>query len=247
MAGAPNWQPPQAAVAPDAAQLAELRRRNQLLDDDNRQLQTQLAQREQRLQVAEEELTLTRDQLADATSRLQQSRMAENQARQQFQGLKASTQFRGGASLQANTNLKAQAERLNVGNLTARYVDDVIRIPIPADQLFQPGTAQLQPQAANLLAPVAQAIRSQLPRQRVGIEGYTDNTPLYGGQFSNGHQLAAAQTLGVMEILSRRGGLPAEQLFTMAMGPAGAGGDPATAAGRQASRHVDIVIYPETF
>lgn len=247
MGNSASWQPPQAAAAPFDAQIAELQRRNQLLDNDNRLLQTQIAQKEQRLQVSQEELALMRDQLADATQQLQESRLAESQSQKQFQGLKASTQFRGGATVRANTNLKSMVERLNVGNLPVRYTDDVIRITIPADQLFQPGTAQLQSQAAGILVPVADAIRAHLPRQRVGIEGYTDDRPLYGGQFTNGHQLAAAQTLGVMEILSRRGELPAEQLFTMAMGPSGGGQDQATPAERAASRRIEIAIYPETY
>lgn len=247
MANSSRWPSQPAAVAPNDAQIAELQRRNQLLDNDNRLLQTQIAQKEQRLQVSQEELGLMREQLADATQQLQESRLAAKQAEKQFQGLKASTQLRGGATVRANTNLKAMAERLHVGNLPVRYVDDVIRITVPADQLFQTGTAQLQSQAASILTPVAEAIRAQLPRQRVGIEGYTDRSPLYGGQFSNGHQLAAAQTLGVMDILTRRGGLPTEQLFTMAMGPGGSGQDQSTAGERAASRRIEIVIYPEKF
>ena len=69
-AGAP------ATVDPASARVAELSRRVQLLDDNNRQLHTQLAQSEQKSQVFKDESDLLRKQLADVSEQFQQSMLA---------------------------------------------------------------------------------------------------------------------------------------------------------------------------
>src|SRR6056297_1640511 len=72
------WQPPNPGGGLTAvqAQVSELNRRVQLLDDNNRQLTTQLAQREQQAQVYREELKLVRSQLADTASQYEAARIA---------------------------------------------------------------------------------------------------------------------------------------------------------------------------
>ncbi|MGV3483783.1 MAG: OmpA family protein [Planctomycetaceae bacterium] len=247
-AGTP-WQPSGVATAidPTQAQLAELNRRVRLLDDNNRQLHTQLAQSEQQSQVYRDELNLVRQQLADTTNRLDSTAIAASEAKDRLQGLQASTQLRGGATIRANTNLQQIASQMNLGGLTIIPDGDTIRIIVPSDQMFQPGSAVLQASAAPILDNLAAQIRTALPRQRIAIEGYTDNAPLYGGQFGTSHQLTSAQVSSVVEMLTRRGGLPESQLFTIAQGsnhPRAANED---AAGRAANRRIEFVIYPETF
>jgi flagellar motor protein MotB len=131
--------------------------------------------------------------------------------------------------------------------LTAEQDGEVIRIVVPADRLFQPGTAQLQPQAAATLDPIAGQLRSVFSRQRIGIEGYTDNAPLYGGTAATPHQLASAQTAAVLDLLTRRSGMPPQQLFTVAQGANNPRQSNDTAAGRAANRRIELVIYPDTF
>lgn len=248
MAGPTPWQTAQpAGVAPQDAQLAELQRRVQHLDDNNRQLHTQIAQAEQQSQVYRDELSLVRQQLAETAGQLEQTRMAASNAEQQFRGLKASTQFRGGATITANTNLQAMAQGLNLGGMAVIPDGDKLRIVLPADQLFQLNTANPQAQSVSLVDPVAAAIRTRFPRQRIGVEGHTDGSPLYGGQFRTPQQLSAAQAVAVLEMLSVRGSLPQQQLFTSAMGAASPRYDNSTAAGRAANRRVEIVIYPDAF
>ncbi len=248
MAGSTPWQTaPPPGVAPQEAQLTELQRRVQHLDDNNRQLHTQVAQAEQQVQVYREELSLVRQQLAETAGQLEQTRLAASNAEQQFRGLKASTQFRGGATIQANTNLQTMAQGLDLGGLAIIPDGDKLRIVLPADQIFQLNTANPQAQSVNLVDPVAAAIRTRFPRQRIGVEGHTDGSPMYGGQFRTPQQLSAAQAVAVLEMLSVRGSLPPQQLFTMAMGEANPRYDNSTAAGRAANRRVEIVIFPDTF
>ena len=235
------------SVDPNEARMAELNRRVQLLDDNNRQLHTQLAQSEQQSQVYRDELNLVRKQLSDTNSKLESSVIAAKEAESQVRGFQASAQMRGGATIKANTDLRQMANRLNLGGIQVEPHGEVIRIILPADQMFQPGTTQLMPQAASILDPVAAQLRSVFPRQRIGIEGYTDNGQLYGGQVATSHQLAVGQSASVLELLTRRAGLPPQQLFTVAQGANNPRQSNQTAAGRAANRRIEIVVYPETF
>jgi flagellar motor protein MotB len=225
--------------------MAELSRRVQLLDDNNRQLHTQLAQSAQQAQVYRDESDLLRNQLGEVSQRLESTTVAARDAETRVRGMQASTQLRGNATIQANTNLTQLAGRLNLGGVPVLQDGDVIRIIVPADQLFQPGTAQLQAQATAILDPVAAQLRSVFPRQRIGIEGYTDNAQVYGGAAANGHQLASAQAAAVLDVLTRRAGMPAGQLFTVAQGANNPRQSNDTAAGRAANRRIELVIYPD--
>jgi chemotaxis protein MotB len=248
--GSSPWQSNSAVAAAadaSAAQIAELNRRVRLLDDNNRQLHTQLAQSEQQSQVYRDELNLVRQQLSDTANKLDSAMLAANDAAQKFQGLQASTQSRGGATLRANTNLSQLAAQVAATGLTVLPDGDTLRIILPADQLFQPGSATLEPTSAAVLDAVAAQVRAVLPRQKIAIEGYTDNAPMYGGKFSSSHQLAAAQANSVLEILTRRAGMPEAQFFTIAQGTNHPRADNNSPQGRAQNRRIELVVYPDTF
>lgn len=243
-----NWSPPQtAAVNQTEARIAELSRRVQLLDDDNRQLHTQLAQSEQQAQVYRDESDLLRKQLGEMSQRAQATAIAAREAETRVRGMQASSQLRGSASISANTDLTQLASRLNLGGIPVVPDGNVLRIVIPADQLFNPGTGQLLPQAAATLDPIAAQLRSVFPQNRIGIEGYTDNAPIYGGTAATSHQLAAAQASAVLDLLNRRSGMPVQQLFTVAQGANNPRQSNDTAAGRAANRRIELVVYPDNY
>ena len=248
--GAAAWQvPPGASVAvsPTDAQISELSRRVQLLDDNNRQLHTQLAQSEQKTQVYKDESDLLRKQLSDVSQQLELTRLAANDAESRVRGMQASTQLRGGTTITPNTGLSQQASRLNLSGVPVEQDGEVIRIVVPSDQLFQPGTAQMQPQAVRTMDPIASQLQTVFPSQRIGIEAYTDNTPIYGGTVATSHQLTSAQAAAVLDLLTRRSGIPPQQLFTVAQGANHPRQSNDSPAGRAANRRVEIVIYPDTF
>ena len=236
------------------ARLAELERRAKLLDDNNRQLTTQLAQSQQQMQLFKERSDLMQRQLQDVNNQLQQSRMASVQSSQQMRGLADRVQVdqslqerRGGAKLTANTSGKIVSEPLRDLGYAVENEGSVVRLRIPADQLFQPGTSQLTPSASGILDRVAEAFKRNYARQRIAIEGHTDNSPLYGGTFSTSHQLAAAQSNAVLEHLTRRNQMPVSQLFTLNHGDNYPIADNQSPANRANNRRIEFVIYTETF
>ncbi len=243
-----NWNNPQAvAVSQTDARVAELSRRVQLLDDDNRQLHTQLAQSEQQAQVFRDESELLRQQLGEMSQRAESTAIAARDAESRVRGMQASSQIRGGASISANTNMTQMAARMNLGGIPVVQDGNFVRIVVPADQLFRPGTAQLLPQAAATLDPIAAQLRTVFPEQRIGIEGYTDNAPIYGGTAATSHQLAAAQASAVLDLMTRRSGMPVQQLFTVAQGANNPRQSNETAAGRAANRRIELVVYPDNY
>lgn len=243
----PNWQVPQtAAVNPADAQIAELNRRIQLLDDNNSQLHIQLAQSEQQTQVYRDESEVLRKQLADMSQRLESTTLAARNAEQRVKGMQASSQLRGNATIVPNTNLSQLAGQLNTGGLPVLQDGDVIRIVIPADRLFQQGSPQLIPTASQVLDPIASQLLTVFPRQRIAIEGHTDTSELYGGSVATSHQLTSAQSGAILEVLTRRNGMPIQQLFTVAQGASVPRQSNDTPAGRAANRRIELVIYPDT-
>ncbi len=228
-------------------QLMEFQRRVQQLDDNNRQLTAQLAQTQQQLQAFRERGDLMAKQLQDATSQNKQLLASSQQIASQAQGMQASMNMRGGARLTANNSVANSAAGLQVAGARVVPDGDLIRVRIPADQLFAPGTAQPNPAGAAVLDQVANALLRQFPRQRVGLEGHTDTAQPYGGIFATPYQLAGGQAQAVMDQLVRRNGVPMQQLFVIAHGPNHPVADNQSPAGRSENRRIEIVIYPETF
>ena len=236
------------------AQLAELERRSKLLDENNRQLTTQLAQSQQQMQLFKERSDLMQRQLVDVNNQLQQSRIASVQSSQQFRAMEervkvepASPERRGGARLTANTSSKIGGESLRELGYSVENDGSVVRLRVPADQLFQPGTAQLSPSATGILDRISDAFKRGYGRQRIAIEGHTDNAPLYGGNFSTNHQLASAQSNAILEHFTRRNQMPISQLFTLSQGDNYPIADNQSPINRASNRRIEFVIYPETF
>ena len=228
-------------------QLIEFQRRVQQLDDNNRQLTTQLAQAQQQVQAFRERSDLLAKQLQDTTAQNKQLLAATQQIANQARGMQASMSRRGGARLTANNSFTGNTTNLQISGARVIPEGNVIRIRVSADQLFAPGTAQLNPTAASILDQVANAITQRYPRQRVAIEGHTDAGQQYGGRYATPYQLAGAQAQAVMDQLARRNGLPSQQLFVVAHGPNHPIADNRSPAGRAENRRIEFVVYPETF
>ena len=278
-----TWgQPGGATVAAGEARLAELSRRVQLLDDNNRQLHIQLAQSEQTARVHQDEADLLRQQLGEMNTQLQSVAIAARQSAVQsaVQSQMAASNIAGGDGsgfgnggglgrqasatlpprqpppavpqtmpqaaapspppMRANTNLSQNASRLRVG-FPVETEGNVVRIVVPADQLFTPGSAQFHSQAAPILDPIAAQLRSLFPGHRIGIEGYTDQS---GSPPARSHELTAAQASAVLNQMSTRGGIAPGQLFTVAQGSNNPRANNVTPAGRAANRRIEIVVYP---
>ena len=255
--------------------LAELRRRALELDANNRDLHSQLAQTQQENRLFEDQTRLLKQQLDDTVARLNQARQAHQQAAGQIAQLQNEAQRhhqttqqqiqtarqeanqriaqmesvltrRGGAKIQANSSVQRNLAPVRIAGLNVRQDGDVIRIDLPADQIFEPGSATLQSGAAAVVEQVADAVRQHYPRQVIGIEAHTDPNSVQGSSWSSNHQLSAAQATAVFEQLTKRHQFGVQQLFVLGHGanyPVASNG---TSEGQRRNRRVEVVIYPET-
>jgi flagellar motor protein MotB len=228
------------------AQLQELNRRNTLLDANNNDLHRQLAQSQQQAQLLNQQLDLIRKQLQETTALAKDAEAARQDAEKKFQAQLASTRQRGGATITANNSLTGELKKIELPGVQVRSEGDVIRIELPADQLFQRNTAQFTAASGPLLAQVAAAVRAHYPRQKIVIEAHTDSAPIGGGAMSSKHRLTAAQAMAVFDQLGGASGVPQRQLTAMAHGDNHPLASNATPAGQEKNRRIEIVVYPET-
>lgn len=248
--------------------LADLRRRAMELDANNRDLHTQLAQSQQQNRLHEDQLNLIKQQLNDTAQRLaesmrtqaelarqmqsirqdadQQIEMAHQHARNKVAAVETTLRRRGGATIRANSSVHQKLATIQIAGVNVRQDGDVVRIELPSDQVFQPGTATLQPNGAQLIDRVASAIHQHYARQKIGIESHTDSRPPSGGGWRSNHQLSAAQAMAVFEQFTTRQQFTPQQLFVLGHGPNYPIASNGTPGGQQRNRRVEIVIYPET-
>ncbi|QDU27691.1 Peptidoglycan-binding protein ArfA [Anatilimnocola aggregata] len=225
------------------SQVQDLTRRTQQLDMNNSNLTRELAQAQQSQQQYQEQIVLLQKQLGDTATRLKSEQLAAQESSKQLNALQASTKFRGGASIQANSSVKQALQTISLPGLIVKQDGDVVRIEIPADKLFTPNSAQMTPEASRILDEVASAIARSYSRQRIIIEGHSDNSP---DNTVNAHLLTNAQAQLVFQHMVQKNNLPARQLSILAMGenhPLASNGEP---AGQAKNRRIEIVVYPDS-
>ena len=151
----------------------------------------------------------------------------------------------GSATIRANNGLMQKLNSINIPGGDARMDGDIIRIEFPTDRLFTSGSYRIQTSQLPVLQNIASTIRESFPRQIVGIEAHWDGTPL-NPPGTTDHQLTATQSLAVFDELVRLG-LPARQLFTMAMASNRPRHQQRQVAGVSPNRRIELVIYPESY
>jgi chemotaxis protein MotB len=248
---APPGQPAAVTLSPEqqtalAQQTQQYQQRAATLDRDNQELESLLAQSRQQTQLLEEQIRATQVQLRDTTDRLASAQSENDQLRGRTTALAASVQTRSQAEIRANNSLLRSLTITSMPGINVRQDGDVIRIELPGDQVFSPGTAQFKPGAEGLLRTVAADLAQNYPQQLIGIEGHADGSPMLSPQFPTDQHLTVAQAMAVYDLLTRAGGLPPRQLFVVGHGSAHPIVSNGTDAGRVRNRRIEVVIYPET-
>lgn len=243
--------PATSPLSSSSADLADMERRLQAMDESNKLVTAQLAQVQQQAKLYQDRADLLQKQLGDMTAQVQQqNRLAGRDSAVSppaARGIQASAPLKSSATLSANSTLVQQANSLKIPGAVTEADGDTIRIRIPADQIFTAGTAQLNSSASATLDAVADVLTRTFPKQRVGVEGHADNGPLYGGSFNSPLQLSTNQAMAVVDYLLKGKQLPENQLFTIGHGTNHPRADNQSALGRAENRRIEIVVYPTTF
>jgi flagellar motor protein MotB len=227
-----------------ASQMQDLNRRVSQLDMNNADLHRHLAQAEQSRQTSQEQVTLLQRQLGEMATRLKETQIAKAEIDKQVSAIQASTRARGGATITANNSVRQSLATVQIPGLDIRQDGEVIRIEVPSDKLFVPGTANLHTDGYRILDEVAAAVQRAYQRQRIVVEAHTDDSLATNPTAS--HLLTTTQAQAVFQQLVQRGRLPARQLSVLAMGENHPLASNATPIGKAKNRRIEIVIYPDT-
>ena len=242
----------QGRVAQYQQQQSALQKQNELyqsridtLDRDNQRKEALLAQSQQQTKLLEDRLAAVTEQLRSTSAQLAQVQGEKQEVDGKAKALTASLRRQSGVSITPNNSFLQTLPVIRYPDVHVRRDGDVIRIELPGNQLFDPGSARLRPAAMNMIADVAIEIRRTYPDQLLGIEGHTDSDPVTGGQYRTNHELSAARALAVYDVLVNSQRYRPEQLFVVGHGanyPVVSNG---TLEGKQRNRRVELVIYPD--
>lgn len=228
-----------------ARQNQELQTRASSLDAANQKLEMQLAQAQQQSEVLRDQLTVMREQLTGVTNQLARIREEKHATEEQVKTLTASMTRQGGVAIQPNNSFLKTLPAINRPGVNVRRDGDVIRVEMPAAQLFDGTTARLQPGAVPLVAEVTAEILRSYPNHMVGIEGHTDSDSIAGSPWRNHNHLSVAWAMAIYDVLLTHTRLPPQQLFLVGHGLNHPVVSNATPEGKQRNRRVELVIYPE--
>ncbi len=147
-----------------------------------------------------------------------------------------------------------QTQKLLESRLSQEIKDKQVRlqmmekglvITVVGDLLFDSGKAKIRTEAYPLLGKIAKVLEENVPRNNVGIEGYTDNRPIkYSGWKSN-WELSSARALSVLHYLVNEKGISPDRLQATGYGEYHPVASNDTKDGRQLNRRVEIVILPK--
>ena len=222
------------------ATAAEMERLKSDLERNNESLHQQLAVAMQKQQTLEDQVKLLQGKLGETVTQLRDTQVARDEADRRAQAILASAPK---PSLTANNSVTRSLQMVEIPGVNVRQDGDLVRVTLPSDRLFNPGSVEWVSGANTLLDHVASSIARSYPRQRITIEAHTDSSII--GLPGGSQQLAASQALAVYQHLTAKGQLPAKQLVTMAYGPNFPRVSNATDEGRAKNRRIELVIYPE--
>jgi flagellar motor protein MotB len=222
-----------------------LQERAAALDRENQAHVAKLAQAQQEAKLLESQLAALRDQLRSVTAQLAQARAEKGTADKRVEALSASLRRQSGVTITPNNSFLEHMPALDLPPGYVRRDGDVIRVALPADQLFEPNSSRLRSSGVSLIVTAGNELFRLYPDQMIGIEGYTDIDPPTGGTWRNNHELSVARAMAVFEVLLARTQLQPTQLFVVGHGPNNPMVSNATAEGKQVNRRVELVVYPE--
>ncbi|HVS76928.1 MAG TPA: OmpA family protein [Steroidobacteraceae bacterium] len=186
-------------------------------------------------------------QVAQATEERQQLLLEAQKrqamaAQQQAQSAQQQVQAARSEAQQARSQAESaqqQLKQMRQQQLGARQTEQGMVVTL-SNVLFSTGQATLQPGAHLEIERLAAYLKDH-PKQRVLIEGNTDNT----GSAALNQKLSGARAQAVAQALQLRGVQPS-QYQTIGLGEAYPVASNDTSAGRQQNRRVDVVFSNES-
>ncbi len=118
-------------------------------------------------------------------------------------------------------------------------------ITFVAEVLFDSGKARLRKESLPILDKVVRILQEEVPENKIGIEGHTDNEPIKFSRWKSNWELSAQRALSVLTYLEDQGISP-PRLAAIGYGEYQPVASNDTTGGKQLNRRVEIVILPKT-
>ena len=141
----------------------------------------------------------------------------------------------------ANQLEVALKQEIDKGLVSVERKDGKIFVTVGSGGAFGSGSADLTPQARNIMSKIADKGIGE--KGSITVSGHTDNVPLmFGGNFRDNWDLAAARSSSVVQELSSSGKLKPNRMKAISYGetkPLASNKDP---KGREKNRRIEIEI-----
>jgi chemotaxis protein MotB len=133
-----------------------------------------------------------------------------------------------------------ELKRIATVEINAQY----IKIFLPSPVLFPSGSAELTPEAVNILKEIASSLRTI--KNKVIVEGHTDNIPISkGGKYSSNFELSAARAFSVVKYFIDKEKIPPERFSVYGYGEYKPIAPNDTEENRAKNRRIEISIVRE--
>ncbi|MEK9930221.1 MAG: flagellar motor protein MotB [Rhodospirillaceae bacterium] len=134
----------------------------------------------------------------------------------------------------------ALSESIGNGSVEVEKRDGKVFVTLGAGGAFQSGSAELTPDARELIAKLSKDAIDQ--KSSLTITGHTDNVPIANFKYSDNWELAAARASSVARSVQTAGIIGGDRIKIVSQGENSPVADNNTAAGREKNRRIEIEI-----
>ncbi|MFH1413303.1 MAG: OmpA family protein [Candidatus Omnitrophota bacterium] len=137
------------------------------------------------------------------------------------------------------------ADEIDNKQVSLDMMEKGLVVTVVGDLLFDSGQAKIRSEGYTILGKVADVLKEDVPNNRVGIEGHTDNQPIKHSPWKTNWRLSTERALSVLDHMVKKEGVAPERLSAIGYGEYQPISYNDTKEGRQLNRRVEIVILPE--
>jgi len=176
--------------------------------------------------------------MADASAALQALDAADQSTKQ---AAAAQQESNDRAEIAEDQFKIALRQEIGEGLVAVERDENRVIITVGAGGAFPSGSAELTAAARNIMEDIAGV--SADGNGKITVSGHTDDVPLiFGGQFRDNWDLAAARSASVVQALEQTGKVPAGRMEAVGYGESQPVESNSTAAGRAVNRRIEIEI-----
>lgn len=213
------------------AELAQLKKENAFLKDNNNQALKQL-----------EQLSVISSSQAESIKKSLENIGAKDNY---IQSLQSELSRKDSLNMALVMNLKGAIGNIDDKDINIKVDKGVVYIDISDKLLFTSGSYQITPRAKEVLGKVALVLKNQ-PHIEFMVEGHTDNVPYKsGGGLTDNWDLSVKRATTVVRTLQNDYGLNPAKMAAAGRSEYNPIADNASAEGRSANRRTRIVILPQ--